>query len=170
MSYGAALAIAVSIAFGALLTFTSTSILQSFESREIFGGTLSIVAVGFVTWMVFWMRRTARGMSSELGGRLGSAIEVGSVAVVLTAFLAVAREGLETALFFWSAVQAAGTTTTPMIGFTLDRDRAGGGHNVLVANYASSSLRIFDMSAVALNRTPDSSYGTQLRAPGAFLF
>jgi high-affinity iron transporter len=119
VGYGVALAIAVSIAFGALLTFTSTSILQSFQSREIFGGTLSIVAVGFVTWMVFWMRRTARGMSSELGGKLGSAIEVGSVAVVVTAFLAVAREGLETALFFWSAVQAAGTTTTPVIGFAL---------------------------------------------------
>jgi high-affinity iron transporter len=119
VAYGVALAIAVSIAFGALLTFTSTSILQSFQSREIFGGTLSIVAVGFVTWMVFWMRRTARGMSSELGGKLGSAIEVGGVAVVVTAFLAVAREGLETALFFWSAVQAAGTTTTPVIGFAL---------------------------------------------------
>jgi high-affinity iron transporter len=119
VAYGVALAVTVSVAFGALLTFTSTTILQSFQSQEIFGGTLSIVAVGFVTWMVFWMRRTARGMSAELGGRLGSAIEVGAAAVVATAFIAVAREGLETALFFWSAVQAAGTTTTPVIGFAL---------------------------------------------------
>jgi high-affinity iron transporter len=119
VAYGVALAIGVSVAFGALLTYTSTSILQSFQSQEIFGGTLSIVAVGFVTWMVFWMRRTARGMSGELGARLGTAIEVGAVAVVTTAFIAVAREGLETALFFWSAVQAAGTTTDPVIGFAL---------------------------------------------------
>lgn len=119
VAYGVALAIAISVAFGALLTYTSTSILQSFQSQEIFGGTLSIVAVGFVTWMVFWMRRAARGMSAELGGRLGTAIEVGAVAVVTTAFIAVAREGLETALFFWSAVQAAGTTTDPVIGFAL---------------------------------------------------
>jgi high-affinity iron transporter len=119
VAYGVGLAVAVSIAFGALLTFTSTSILRGFEAQEIFGGTLSIVAVGFVTWMVFWMRRTARGMSAELSGRLDSAIAVGGVAVVVTAFIAVAREGLETALFFWSAVQAAGTTTTPVIGFAL---------------------------------------------------
>src|SRR6201991_680469 len=104
VAYGVALAVAVSVAFGALLTFTSTSVLQSFQSREIFGGTLSIVAVGFVTWMVFWMRRTARGMRAELSGRLEAAV---------------AREGLETALFFWSAVQAAGTTASPVAGFAL---------------------------------------------------
>jgi high-affinity iron transporter len=116
---GVGLAVAVSVAFGALLTFTSTSILQSFQSREIFGGTLSIVAVGFVTWMVFWMRRTARGMRSELDGRMSNALELGALAVALTAFIAVAREGLETALFFWSAVEAAGSTTAPVAGFAL---------------------------------------------------
>src|SRR6201991_2556237 len=119
VAYGVALAVAVSVAFGALLTFTSTSMLQSFQSREIFGGTLSIVAVGFVTWMVFWMRRTARGMRGELSGRMEAAVAVGAVAVALTAFLAVAREGLETALFFWSAMQAAGTTASPVAGFAL---------------------------------------------------
>lgn len=116
---GVALAIALSAAFGALLTYTSTSLLSDFKSQEIFGGTLSIVAVGFVTWMVFWMRRTARGMRSELDGRMSSALELGAVAVALTAFIAVAREGLETALFFWSAVEAAGSTTAPVAGFAL---------------------------------------------------
>jgi high-affinity iron transporter len=116
---GVAGAIALSVAFGALLTYTSTSLLQTFTSREIFGGTLSIIAVGFVTWMVFWMRRTARHMRAELDGRLSAALAVGKLAVALTAFIAVAREGLETALFFWSAVQAAGSTTAPVIGFVL---------------------------------------------------
>lgn len=116
---GVALAVAVSVAFGALLTYTSTSLLADFRSQEIFGGTMSALAVVFVTWMVFWMRRTARGMRAELDGRLSSALELGGFAVVLTAFLAVAREGLETALFFWSAVQAAGSTTQPVIGFSL---------------------------------------------------
>lgn len=116
---GVAAAIALSIAFGALLTYTSTSLLSDFKSQEIFGGTMSLLAVIFVTWMVFWMRRTARGMRAELDGRLSAALELGGFAVLLTAFMAVAREGLETALFFWSAVQAAGTTTSPVIGFTL---------------------------------------------------
>jgi high-affinity iron transporter len=116
---GVGIAVGVSVGFGALLTYTSTSLLSTFESREIFGGVLSLVAVGFVTWMIFWMRRTARSMRTELNGRLDAALALGTAAVVLTAFLAVAREGLETALFFWSAVQAAGSTTAPVTGFTL---------------------------------------------------
>jgi high-affinity iron transporter len=116
---GVALAVAVSAGFGALLTYTSTALLSDFRSKELFGGSMSIIAVLFVTWMVFWMRRTARAMHAELAGRLSSALELGAFAVALTAFLAVAREGLETALFFWSAVQAAGSSTSPVVGFTL---------------------------------------------------
>jgi high-affinity iron transporter len=116
---GVAVAVAASVAFGALLTYTSTDILQTSRSRETFGGILSVVAVGFVTWMVFWMRRTARTMRSELSGSMQTAVELGIVAVAVTAFMAVAREGLETALFFWSAVQAAGSTLSPVLGFTL---------------------------------------------------
>lgn len=116
---GVGLAVVVSVGFGALLAYTSTSLLSDFRSQELFGGTMSVLAVVFVTWMVFWMRRTARGMRTELDGRLASALELGLLAVGVTAFLAVAREGLETALFFWSAVQAAGSTTDPVIGFTL---------------------------------------------------
>jgi high-affinity iron transporter len=114
---GVVVAIAISVAFGAFLTYTSTSLLRTFTAQEAFGGTLSIVAVCFVTWMVFWMRRTARSMRSELTGRLDAALVLGASAVVVTAFIAVAREGLETALFFWSAVQAAGSTATPVTGF-----------------------------------------------------
>jgi high-affinity iron transporter len=116
---GVAAAIALSVAFGALLTYTSTSLLRSFEAREAFGGMLSIVAVGFVTWMIFWMRRTARTIRAELTGKLEAALAVGAAAVAGMAFLAVGREGLETALFFWSAVQAAGSTAAPVTGFTL---------------------------------------------------
>ena len=116
---GVSVAVAVSVAFGAMLTYTSTSLLRTFEAQEAFGGTLSIVAVGLVTWMVFWMRRAARSMKAELTGRLEAALVVGTVAVGVTAFIAVAREGLETALFFWSAVQAAESTAAPVSGFSL---------------------------------------------------
>ena len=116
---GVATAVAVSVAFGALLTYTSADILQTGQSRETFGGTLSIVAVGFVTWMIFWMRRTAQNMRADLSGSLAVALDLGAIAVATTAFMAVAREGLETALFFWSAVQAAGSTLSPVVGFAL---------------------------------------------------
>jgi high-affinity iron transporter len=114
---GVAAAVFVSLAFGALLTFTSSSL--SFEAQERFGGVMSIVAVGFVTWMIFWMRRTARYLKSELQGRLDAALAMGATALAVTAFIAVAREGLETSLFLWAAAQATGSGATPLVGASL---------------------------------------------------
>jgi high-affinity iron transporter len=114
---GVVAAVVISLAFGALLTFTSNSL--SFEAQERFGGLMSIVAVAFVTWMIFWMRRTARFLKSELQGKLDAALLMGTVALTVTAFIAVAREGLETSLFLWAAAQSTGNGATPIIGATL---------------------------------------------------
>jgi high-affinity iron transporter len=102
---GVAAAVVLSLAFGAVLQFTSAS--MSFEAQEQFGGFASLVAVGFVTWMVFWMRRTARFLKKELHGKLDAALALGPVALALTGFVAVGREGLETALFLWTAIQSS---------------------------------------------------------------
>jgi high-affinity iron transporter len=111
---GVGTAITLSLAFGALLSFTSASL--SFEDQEAFGGYTSIVAVGFVTWMIFWMRRTARFLKSEIEGKLASALTMGPVALVGAAFICVGREGLETSVFLWAAVQSTGRTTSPLVG------------------------------------------------------
>ena len=102
---GVAVAIVVSLAFGALLTFGPRGL--TFEAQEALGGTLSLVAVGFVTWMVFWMGRNARALSGELKGAVDRAADAGRASLALVALLAVGREGLETALFLWSATQSA---------------------------------------------------------------
>lgn len=84
------------------------------------GGSLSIIAVGLVTWMVFWMRRTARHLKADLHGKLDAALQMGAGALVATALLAVGREGLETALFVWASVRASGEgTSAPLIGVLL---------------------------------------------------
>lgn len=114
---GVGAAVALSLAFGAVLTFTSARL--SFQSQELLGGSLSIVAVGFVTWMVFWMRRTARHLKGELEGRVQAALVAGGATLAVVAFLAVGREGLETALFLWAAAQAAGSGSQPLTGATL---------------------------------------------------
>jgi high-affinity iron transporter len=102
---GVVAAIVLSLAFGAVLQFTSAS--MSFEQQEAFGGIASLIAVGFVTWMVFWMRRTARFLKQELHGKLDAAMALGPLALALTGFIAVGREGLETALFLWTAIQSS---------------------------------------------------------------
>ena len=116
---GVGAAIALSLAFGALLTYTSAR--MSFQAQEAFGGFLSIAAVGFVTWMIFWMRRAARSIKGELQGAVDRALAMGTGALVMTAFIAVAREGLETALFIWSAAQSTGISDgpPPIIGAVL---------------------------------------------------
>ena len=115
---GIGIAIALALGFGFALEYGSQEL--SFEAQEGLGGSLSIVAVALVTWMVFWMRRTARHLKSELHGRLDAALQMGTGALVATAFLAVGREGLETALFVWASVRASQDGThQPLIGVLL---------------------------------------------------
>lgn len=114
---GVGVAVAMSLLVGAALTFTSAR--MSFRAQEAFGGTLSIVAVAFVTWMIFWMRRAARSMKGELHDKVDKALAMGTGALVTTAFIAVAREGLETALFVWTAVQATNQGLRPLAGVVL---------------------------------------------------
>lgn len=114
---GVALAITLSLAVGAVLTFTSGSL--TLEAQEGFGGVMSIVAVTFVTWMVFWMRTQSRHLRTELQGRVDTALRHGALALALMAFLAVGREGLETSLFLWPTLQSAGSGIGPGAGAVL---------------------------------------------------
>jgi high-affinity iron transporter len=111
---GVGAAVALSVGFGWLLSYTSTALLREYEHRELFEAITSILAVVFVTWMIFWMRRAARSIAGELRGKLAEALAVGSIAVAVMAFLAVVREGLETSLIFYSAVQGADVNGGPL--------------------------------------------------------
>ncbi len=102
---GVGFAVLVSLGFGALLTYGPRGL--TFQAQEAIGGFLSIVAVCFVTWMIFWMRRAARGLAGDLRGQIDHAAEASRWSLVIVAALAVGREGLETALFLWAATQTA---------------------------------------------------------------
>jgi high-affinity iron transporter len=122
---GVGIAITLSVLLGAVLTYGTRRL--SFETQELVGGTASVIAVAFVTGMVFWMRAAARTISGELKGRLDRALDVGPWAVALVGFLGVGREGLETAIFFYATAQAAGAgTVQPLLGWVIGLGTAVG--------------------------------------------
>jgi high-affinity iron transporter len=114
---GVGIAVGLSLLAGAALTFGT----RSFDDRaaEAFGGVMSLVAVALVTWMVFWMATRARSMKGELHAQMDRAIGIGGWALAVVAFVAVAREGLETALFLWSTIESTGGGAGSLLGAAL---------------------------------------------------
>ena len=114
---GVAAALTATFALGAFLSFTSAEL--SDRGEELFAGITSFIAVGLVTWMVFWMKRTARTLRNELHGKVDTALTGGPISLALVAFFAVAREGLETALFVYTNFQTVGAASTATVGLVL---------------------------------------------------
>jgi len=112
---GVSVAIFSALLFGAVL-FTTARELPS-AAEEAFVGIASLLAVGLVTWMVFWMRSNARTLKSDLSHRLGLAISPFAVAAI--AFFSVIREGIETSLFIFSTFKSIASTALPTIGLVL---------------------------------------------------
>lgn len=114
---GVGAAIALAMGFGAFLHLTSQAL--TFTAQETFGGVMSILAVALITWMIMWMAGHARHLKGRLHGELDRALLGSGWAVAIVAFVAVVREGLETALFLWAGIRTTGTTATPLLGALL---------------------------------------------------
>lgn len=114
--WGTLAAILVSILVGIGLTvFVSVA---PHGINEMIAGLASIMAVVFVTWMIFWMARQSRALKGELHKKIDLA-STSSFTLVGVAFFAVIREGVETSVFLWSSGRAAGDDTNPVLGATL---------------------------------------------------
>jgi high-affinity iron transporter len=95
---GAGLAAVLSAVLGVGLYVTVGSFQEPYE--QLFEAATLLVAAGVVTWMLFWMRRQAASVKGELHAAVDRALREGSVtAMAVLAFVAVLREGIETALF-----------------------------------------------------------------------
>ena len=114
---GVATALLASLALGAILSFTSAEL--SSRGEELFAGLTSFIAVGLVTWMVFWMKRAARTLRDELHGKVDNALVGGPISLAFVAFFAVMREGLETALFIYTNFKTVGAASSATVGLVL---------------------------------------------------
>jgi high-affinity iron transporter len=113
MGVGAAIGLVVVVFTIITIAFDTLS----FRMQEAVGGTLSILAAALVTWMIFWMRRTARTLKRELEAEMAEAVALGPLALGVVAFLTVGREGLETAAIIWSTIIGS-ADAQPFIGAT----------------------------------------------------
>ena len=101
-------AIAVSVVVGVILFLTVGGLQEPYE--QLFEAAAMILAAGVLTWMLFWMRRQARSVKGELQAAVDRVLSEGSGwGLGLLAFMAVIREGIETALFLTGQVFAAST-------------------------------------------------------------
>lgn len=114
---GVGLAIALAVGIGAVFTFGSYML--TFEAQELIGGSLSLLAVAMVTWMIFWMQRAGRTLKAGLEGGVDRALRGGVWALVAIGFVSVAREGVETTLLLWSMVQSFGDAPSALMGALL---------------------------------------------------
>jgi high-affinity iron transporter len=104
MWQGIAAAAALSIGVGIVVHLTVENL--SGKPRLLAFAAVSLLAVVVLTWMIFWMRRQAHLIKGELQDSVDQAVASGGdvrLAVMTVAFLAVAREGLEAALFLIAA-------------------------------------------------------------------
>jgi high-affinity iron transporter len=104
MWQGIAAAAALSIGVGIVVHLTIENLTG--QPRLLAFAAVSLLAVVVLTWMIFWMRRQAHLIKGELQDSVDQAVASrGDVrlAVMTVAFLAVAREGLEAALFLIAA-------------------------------------------------------------------
>jgi high-affinity iron transporter len=116
--FGTAVAVLICIAIAIALQVISSDLPQ--RQQEGLETVVGALAVCMVTYMIIFMRKHARGLKHDLEGAAASALASGSSrALVVMAFLAVLREGFETAVFLLATFHASGDATTSWLGAVL---------------------------------------------------
>jgi high-affinity iron transporter len=118
MWVGVAIAVALCGAIAVALRIADDNLPQ--RQQEGLETVVGLVAAAMVTYMILWMRRHARQIKAELQGNAARALATGSAAaLVAMAFLAVLREGFETAVFLLAVFQDTPNTASAGTGAVL---------------------------------------------------
>ncbi len=104
--WGVLAAAAASAVLGAAIWATVGALAG--RAEDLFEGGAMLLAAGVLTYMVVWMRHQAATARADVQGQVAAALRSGSgVALYGLAFVAVAREGVETVLFLFAATRAS---------------------------------------------------------------
>ena len=109
---GALAALGICLVFGVAIHLAVGGLHGKVEQAT--EGFIAVAAAGVLTWMIFWMRENARNLGAELRAQVDQA--TGAKALAAIAFVAVFREGLETALFLLSAETSSASGFRVVIG------------------------------------------------------
>ena len=118
MWLGVGLAVALCLAVAVVLRIVDNELPQ--RQQEGLETVVALVAVAMVTYMIVWMTEHARDLKGQLQGQAAGALAQGSaMALVAMAFLAVLREGFETAVFLLAAFNDASDPVPAGFGVVL---------------------------------------------------
>jgi high-affinity iron transporter len=150
VAIGVGSAIGLAIAIGLIVTLTVQRL--PLGVQEALGGVAAVLAVGVLTWMLFWMRRQGRALKGELEHGVDLAISQGTtLALVGLAFVAVIREGVETVLFLIPILSFNGTGLDTVLGGILGLIVAAGfGWAIFVAGVRVNLRRFFTVTGTVL--------------------
>lgn len=139
---GTGAAVAISLIAGGIIF----AVLGELEGRaeEITEGIVAFSAVGVLTWMIFWMGRQARFIKGELHAKVDAAVATGSTfALAGIAFVAVLREGLESALFLLGTSVGSDSNAAQLTGGLLGVAAAAGIGYLVYSGSRRVNLRVF---------------------------
>lgn len=152
-SMWAGVGLAVLLCVGVAMGLSAAQQQLAPRPQEAFQGVLALVAVLLVTSMIIWMRRNARHLRSGLETSARSALARGTTTgLVVMAFLAVVREGFETAVFLVAQFDAAGANaSTGALGAVLGLVLAIGlGYAIYRGGIRLDLVKFFTVTGVAL--------------------
>jgi len=114
---GAGAALVVSLVAGVILQVFYGGLGK--VASELFEGVASLTAVAVLTGMIFWMTSHSKEIKGEMEIKINQAVTQGELYGITTlAFVAIAREGLETVLFLSATFvqDSAGTLLGAALG------------------------------------------------------
>lgn len=147
---GVAAALLLSIGIGVVVFLTVGSL--PVLVQDGLAGLAAVIAVVVLTWMLFWMRRQGRAMKGELERGVDQALtEGGAWALAGLAFVAVAREGIETVLFLFAIGSSSGPAVSTLIAALAGLAAAVGiGYAIFAAGVRVDLRLFFNVTGVVL--------------------